>query len=136
MLLQDRRRHLWRHIAFHRVANCLGFALVGHGADDGRAVHDLPHAHRDRLARDIVQRRKPTFAQLLPAARFIELDENVRLVCLKIGRRVVEGQVAVLADADERHVDRMVANDFAHAAALSLRILLGIKIVERTQGQR
>ena len=121
MPLKNRRRDLRRYVAFDRIANRLGFALVGHRANNRSALHDLPHAHRDRLLRHIVERREPTFAQLLAAAGVVELDDQVGFFGFEIGRRIVEREVAIFADADKGNVDRMPANDLGHAAAFGSR---------------
>ena len=63
---------------------------------------DIEIARRGTSSR----RREPALAELLPAAGVVELDHEVRLLGLEVGRRVVEGEVAVLADAHEGHVDR------------------------------
>jgi hypothetical protein len=42
---------------------------------------------------------------LLLAALLVQADHEVRLPCLEIGRRIVEGKMAVLTDADEGYID-------------------------------
>ena len=39
--------------------------------------------------------------------RFIELDDDVWIVHVEIGRRIVKGEVAILPDAGEGHIDRV-----------------------------
>src|SRR5215210_548103 len=62
------------------------------------------------------------FTYLLPAAGFIEIDDDIRLLGLEVGGRVVEGEVAVLADADEGHVRPALRNQLAEPPALFARI--------------
>ena len=56
--------------------------------------------------RHVLEGRKPAFADLLAAAGLVERDDEVGLGGLEVGRRIVERQVRVLADADEGDVDR------------------------------
>ena len=41
----------------------------------------------------------------MPAASLVQLHDQVGILCLKVGRRIVECQVAVLADAGKHHVN-------------------------------
>src|SRR5262249_61661160 len=61
---------------------------------------------------------EPPLADLRTAARLIEVHDQIGFLRLEVRRRVVECQMAVLADTDERHVDggsekrrRVVAED-------------------------
>src|SRR3954453_6371533 len=136
MSLQNRRRHLRRDFTFDRVADRLSLALVRHGADDRAALHNLSHAHRDSLLRHVIKRRKPAFTQLLSAAGFIELHNQVRLLGFEICRRIVEREMPILANSDKRDVSRMSTNNFANPSALGLRVALTIEKMERPQRQR
>ena len=104
--LQDRRRRHRRHLAFDARLDRLRLARVGHHADDLARLQNLAHRHRDGLRRDVRDRAEPAFADLLPAARVVERDDEVRLLGVEIGRGIVERQVAVFADPDKRDVDR------------------------------
>ena len=48
-----------------------------------------------------LQGAKPALADLLPPARLVQRHDQVRVSRVEVGRRIVEGEVAVLADADE-----------------------------------
>lgn len=63
--------------------------------------------HADRLLRHAVQGGEVTLAHLLPPARGIEHDAFRGDGSIEVGdMRIVKGEVAVFADADEREVDR------------------------------
>ena len=76
-------------------------ARVRDDADDRARLQNLADRHRDRLRRHVVDRGEPAFADLLPPAGLVERDDEVRLLGLEIGRRIVEGEMAVLADPDK-----------------------------------
>ena len=72
------------------------------------------------MARNFRNIRKPSFAHLLAAASFVEIDDEIGIFGIEIGWRIVEGEMTVLADADKRNIDwrrpQRVANltdDFA-----------------------
>ena len=69
---------------------------------------------------------EPAFAHLLAAAGFIELDDEIRLVGIEIGGRVVEGEVCILTDAGERNINwrrlQLVSNLTDHFAGMALAI--------------
>src|SRR5712691_5152782 len=109
-------------LSLQRIAHRRGLAGVGHHAQDPACLHDLADRHRDRPPGHVLQALEPALAELLPAARLVEPHHDVRLLGREIGRRVVEGEVAVLADADEGQVDLAAADQLAHAARLRLRI--------------
>src|SRR5262249_39277347 len=61
------------------------------------------------------------------AAGLIEIDDDVRLISFKIRWRIVEGQMAVFADADEGHVNRRRDDLFADAFANLIRIGVAVE---------
>src|SRR5579859_395992 len=132
MALQDRGRAEVRHRALDRRAYGLRLAGIGHRQDDERAAHDLLHGHGDCLARNVIQRREPALAELLPSASLVEFDALVTLRRGKVGRRIVEGEVAVLADAGEGHVDRVCCDQSVEA--LDLRIDVGGVAPDEVEG--
>ena len=71
---------------------------------------------------------------MLPAAGFIQLEYEVRLVGVEVRGRVVERQVAVLPDAAEADRHGVVGDDAAHALGLGLGVVLGVEVVERRDG--
>src|SRR5437870_2959445 len=105
MLLQNRSRHLRDYAAFDAVFHRLCLPLIRNRADNCAGFYDLLDRHRYGLLRDILKRRKPSFAKLLSAAGVVEIDDDVRLVGLKIGRRIVESEMPVFADANKRDLD-------------------------------
>ena len=69
------------------------------------------------------------FAHLLSPARFIERHDEVGLACVEVCRRIVEGEMPVLADADEGHIDRRRSDLMADRLADDFRILLAVEQV-------
>jgi hypothetical protein len=129
MRLQDRRRRHRAHRTGEAVPDGFRFPRIGHDAHDLARGEDLTDRDADRACRHVRDRLEPPFTNLLAPARFVELDDQVGLVGLEVGRRVVEGQVAVLADADERAIDRRLADGGADPAADLLRVLRAVEQV-------
>ncbi len=73
------------------------------------AGHDLAGAHRDGLLRHIPQGLEPALPNLLLLAPFVQLHHLVGKIGFKVGRRVVEGDMPVLPDADHPHVHDLPA---------------------------
>lgn len=71
------------------------------------ARHDLAGAHRDGLPGNILQGLEPPLAHLLLLAPLVQLHHLVGKVGLEVGRRVVEGDMGVLPDADDPHVHHL-----------------------------
>jgi hypothetical protein len=55
---------------------------------------------------------------------------------VEVGRRVVEREVAVLADADERHVDRVARNRLADRPAHGVDVPLAVELMEHGDPRR
>src|SRR4051794_23246145 len=70
------------------------------------------------------------------SARVVELDDKVRFFGFEIGRRIVEGKMAVFANANEGCVDRMLSNNVGHAAAFGSGVAFAIQKVKRPKRQR
>src|SRR5215469_5273429 len=102
---QDGRRGLGSDFALETSCDSFGFAGVRDDTKNLFRPENLTDGHRDRAPGDVGQVLEPAFAELLPAACLIEMDHDVSCFGLKIGGRIVEGQVPVLADADESYVD-------------------------------
>src|SRR6476659_11197663 len=90
---------------FHRRANGFRLAQCGDDAEYVMRLEDLMDRHRNRARWHVGERREPAFAELLAPARFVERHDDVRLARVEVRGWIVEGQVAVLADADKRDVD-------------------------------
>ena len=97
---------------------------------------DLADRHRDRARWHVGERREPAFADLLPPARLVERHDDVRLARVEVRGRIVEGEVAVLADADERDVDGRRRERLASGPADELRILLAVEQVRHRDARR
>ena len=117
MILQNRGRHEVADLAFERAFDGLCLAVVGYGEDDRLRLVDLADAHRDGLARHVVDRREPAFPHLLFAAILIEVDDDIGCLGVEVSGRVVEGEMTVFADAGETYVDGMGLDLFVERLA-------------------
>ena len=52
------------------------------------------------------QIREPGLAHLLPPASLIQFDHEIRVFNFKISRRIVEGEVPILTNAQKGDIDR------------------------------
>src|SRR5690606_31424348 len=105
MALHDGSRMLRTDRSLHYRAHRLGLAGVRYRQHQPLAGHDLVNRHRDGAHRYGVEVLEPSLAQLLTAARLVELDEDVGIGGFEIRRWVVEGEMAVLADAGKADMD-------------------------------
>ncbi len=86
--------------------------------------------------RNGVEGREPSLAELLAPAGVVERYHDVGIVDLEIGRRIVEGEVRVLADADAGDVDLGRGQQGGVAAALLLRVGgVAVEQVDGAEGQ-
>ena len=72
------------------------------------------YRHGYGLLRHIVDRLEPAFADLLPPGPPLQVHQYVRVCRVEVCGRVVEGEVPVLADADEGYVERVVPHQGIH----------------------
>jgi len=72
--------------------------------------------------RNGVEGRESSLAELLAPAGVVERYHDVGIVDLEIGRRIVEGEVAVLADAREADVHLPAAQESIETAELGREI--------------
>jgi len=107
---QDGGRRHGTDLALKAFRHRLRLTGVGDNADNFPGLQYLPHRHRDRAAGHVREALEPAFPKLLPAARFVQVDHDVRRFALKVSGRIVERQVSVFADPDESHVDGRLAN--------------------------
>ena len=112
---QNRRRGHGRDLALHTGLDSLRLPLVGHDADDFARFEDLPHGHGNGSGGYLVSRGEPAFADLLLPALSVERHNQVWLLGVEVRRRIVERQVAILANPDKRHVDGRLGELAANA---------------------
>ena len=122
MRSEDRCGHSGRDFAVERIADGGGFAIVGACAEDRVGSEYLADGHGDGPCGHVVERVEPPLARLLTSACVVELDEEVRTVGLEVGGGVVEREMPVLADPDERDVDGLLADAMSHLVADGLRV--------------
>lgn len=96
--------------AFKARFDGLRFARIGDNRDDRLGFQNLPDGHGDRLHRNFREISEPSFADLLLATGFVEIHDDVGFVGIEIGGRIVEGEMAVFADAGEGEVNRRGAD--------------------------
>ena len=112
-----------RYLAGEAIANGFRFAFIRDGANNCLRLQNLADRHREGLRRHLVKARKPAFAYLLKPTRLIQCDDNIGRVGFKVGRRIVESEVPVFADADECHVNRVLRDNLVKPFAFGLRIV-------------
>ena len=61
--------------------------------------HDLLDRHGYRLFWHLCDVGEPSLADLLMAAGFVELDNQIGFFGVEVSRRVIEGEMAVLSNA-------------------------------------
>src|SRR3954468_10853810 len=106
------RTNLSLEACFHRLC----FALVWNYSKNFLRFENLFRRHRYRLLRYLRDIRKPRFADLLLPARLIQADDDVRLLRIEIGRRIVKGNVPVFPNAEESNVNWSRRNLLAQLA--------------------
>ena len=94
-----------RQLALKGDLHGIGLAFIRNRVDDAAALENLADGHGDGLFGHVVERGEPSFAELLVAADIVKIDDDVGLFRVEIRRRVVEGDMAVLTDADEADID-------------------------------
>src|SRR5689334_13557327 len=118
MVLKDTCREKIAYLFLEAVFYRDSFPRVSHRTNDLFRLHDLFNGHADRLSRNIVNAWKPSFTKLLLDALIIELHDEVRYFRIEVCGWIVEGEVAVFADAYKRDIYRMFRNQFSQPFAL------------------
>ena len=88
---------------------------------------------RDGTSSIVSNQPSPTCCRRHASSR---VDDEIRLARVEVGRRIVEGEMAVLADADERHIDRRRRDLMADRLADDLGILLAVEQVRGGDASR
>ena len=115
MVSQDRRG---RHRTDGPIETSLDsrcFAGIGNDGEDFSGLENLTHGHGDGLLRNSFEIWKPPFADLLETARMIEGDNDVGLLRVEIGGRIVERHMSIFADTQENDVNRRSSDGLAGA---------------------
>src|SRR5690242_668269 len=97
-------------------SHCLRLPLVRNDAQDFAALEYLFNRHRYRLSRNFGNAFEPTLTDLLLATCVVEVNDDVWFVDLEIRRRIIECEVSVFADADERYVNSLLRNQLTNAS--------------------
>ena len=101
----------------------LGFALIRYGTNNIFRQQHLLDRHTDGLCGDVVYGLKPSPTKLLRSAYRVEIDYNIGIFYIKIGRGIVKGQMSVFAYSYKCQVDWIAADYIAQPFALFFRIL-------------
>src|SRR5438045_3946647 len=109
-------------LCFEAIFDRLRFSFIGNDAQDVARLENLSDGHRDRSSRNFFKAAEPPFADLLTPASLVEFDNQIRLCRFKVGGRIVESQMTVFADADERRINRVSRDNLSQSAALVLRV--------------
>src|SRR5215467_5803526 len=105
MLPQDGSRAPGTCLHLKTALHGPSLALPRCDAQDVLRLQNLLHRHRDSLCRHLLEIIEPTLSYLLLAARFSKAHDDIGLIGFKICRRLIEGQVSILADAGEGQID-------------------------------
>src|SRR5947207_10612487 len=79
VLPKDGRRRLRRDLSLETAPDRLRFSRFRHHGDDRARLQDLRNRHRNGKLRHVFQRLEPPFADLLPAARLVQPDDEIRI---------------------------------------------------------
>ena len=136
MLLKDGGRTSGRDWPLQRLLNRIGLACIRDGQNDKGACHDLANAHGNGGVRHVLECGEPPFSELLASADFIEFNDNVRMIHIEISRWIVEGEVPILPDASEGHINWVRLDQLADPRDLRLEIRrIPMDEVERAKGR-
>ena len=123
MLAQDRRRAVRAQRRLQGIPDRLGLGGAGDNGIDPRGRHEGRDGQGQGMGGHVVKGGKTAIVHLLQAAGLVEGDD---LDLQRIGEigdgRIVEGQVAILANAGADDVDGMGGQEGSVAAALCLGI--------------
>src|SRR5438876_40843 len=98
---QDGRRRQRADFAFEAGLYCLRFSCLGNDCKDFLRLQDLAHGHGNRPLGNVREVREPGLSHLLAAAGLIQVNDEIGFFGLEIRRRVIERQMAILADSDK-----------------------------------
>src|SRR5260370_32864640 len=105
MFSYDRSRRHGTDLSFEAGFYGLSLTLPGNHGENLFRLKNLFRRHRKGLLRNLGDICEPGFADLLLAARLVEIDDDVRFFGLEICRRIVERNMPILPDAEERDVN-------------------------------
>jgi hypothetical protein len=122
MALQDGCRPHVGDLAFEHMLDGVRLALIGDRHDDAFTGKDALHGHRYGFGRDRQKIGEPSLPDLLQATRRIERHFLVGNSRSEIGWRVIECQVAVLANSRKGDVNRMLVDQGVETVDLPRQI--------------
>ena len=144
-LPQDRARTILGDRAAQRLRHRIGFARLGHDAQDAPRRQQRRDRQGDGVRRRFVERAEVPLAHLLAPRTFVQRDGLDPDRVVEIGEgRIVERQVAVLADAAGAEVGRVGAQQRLILAAGGLGVashaghgeeLLDLDIIQQMPAQ-
>ncbi len=74
---------------------------------DRTQFHDLLNRHAYSLFRYIRQLSKPALSHLLGSTSFVQINNDIRFFCIKIGRRIIESQMPIFPYSNKGHINGM-----------------------------
>ena len=102
------------HAAQERALHGLGLFRIWNARENGFAAQNLPDGHGDGLFGHFVYRAKPALLHLLRLAALVQRNHDVGFFRLEIGWRIVKGDMGILADANQAHMDRAALQQGAY----------------------
>jgi hypothetical protein len=127
MFAQNGSWREWIDLAFKARLHGLGFARIRHDRDDLPGAENLSNGHGDSTLGDIGETGEPALIHLLLSASLVKFHNQVGFQGLKIGRRIVEREVRVFADACESKIHRLGLQFRANLFRNLFRIALAVQ---------
>src|SRR6476646_7453888 len=114
MLLDNRSGAEWADFQLQATSDSLCLSSIRNNTKQLASLQNLLNGHRNGLTRNRLEVPKPSFTDLLSAARLIEIDHEIRLLGFKVGRRIIKSQMAIFTKAQERGINSLLRDQFAH----------------------
>ena len=117
------------HFQFDRGSYRLRLSLIGNDAENRAASEYLFNGHRNRLGRNFLQALEPTFSNLLLATRVIKVNDNVRLICIEVRRRIVKCEVPVFTNTYQGDINRIVLNKISQSLTFRFWVFFAMSVL-------
>ena len=117
--------------------NCLSLGSAGNGAEHVLCLHQSGHSQRKGVGGYIIQGGETSVVNLLIAAHLIQRNQLNQCRIVEVcDPGIVEGDVCVLADAQENDVGRISSQKLAVTAAFFLGILCdAVDVINLAEGK-
>ena len=97
------------------------------------ARHNLFRTHRYSLLRNVIECTEPSLSHLLHPTPLIKVHDLVCLICIEVSGRIIERDMAVLADSDDAYVNLILPQLLRQLPDIPLDIALAIDEIGRLE---